>query len=145
MRHASQLPRLILSAALTTSAAYANTLSAPDTVHADQSGDFVYRFTCTITPDSTLIAGVGWNIGTNVTGAMHGDCFCFPNCWIGPGEGLFFDVTGSLVEPTIPGTVDNWVAFCLVDPDLHSVTTVMPYQPTLTLPVTWGLIKTRYR
>jgi hypothetical protein len=144
MRHVIQLAALVLSAALNAAGGSANTLSAPDTVYADESGDFSYRFTCIISPDSTVIAGIGWNNVSNVSGAWHGDCFCFPNCYVGPGEELHFDVEGSLVEPLIPGTVDNWVAFC-GDSDVRAGTIVMPKGPLPALPATWGRIKALYR
>jgi hypothetical protein len=124
--------------------ASANTLSAPDTVHAGQTGAFTFTFSWTISPDSTVLAGAGWSQVTNVTGEFHGDCLCLPTCRYGPGKEFFFTVTGSLVDPMAPGSLENWVAFC-GDPELRAVTTVMPYDPQPVFPTSWGRIKARYR
>ena len=136
---------LLVLPALLGSGTSANTLSAPDTVYADENGDFAYLFTCTVTPDSTTFAVLGWDGVANVSGGLHGDCFCFPNCRRGPGEDVTFGVTGSLVEPTAPGTVDSYVVFCDGDPELHVVTTVVPQNPAPALPASWGWLKACYR
>jgi hypothetical protein len=134
----------LLFLGLARSSAFSNTLSAPDTVYAGSQGEFAYRFTVRVEPDSTRLAGIGWNNGDNVSGAVHGDCFCFSNCDYGPGEELQFDVAGNLIEPSSPGTVENWAALCL-EPSLYVMTVVMPHITMPALPVTWGILKARYR
>jgi hypothetical protein len=133
-----------LALAVLAAPAAANTLSAPDTVYATQDGSFGYTLTVTIDPDSAVIAGLGWDSGTNTNGGFHGDCFCTPDCRIGPGEEVTWDVQGILVNPALPGEALNWIAFC-GDPDIHVTTTVMPYDPTPTRATTWGRIKVLYR
>ena len=104
----------------------AHTLEAPATVQAAADGSFSYEIVFTVGPGSVLIAGSGWTGVQNVPDQLHGDCFCFlPGCTAEEGEVSVLLVTSTLGDPTLPGLVRNWVAFCL-ESDIETFTTILP-------------------
>jgi hypothetical protein len=110
----------------------ADTFVAPPDVAAQADGSFSYDVRFVKGPGSTLLAGGGWNAQENVTGGFVGDCFCGPGCALDPGERIEFQVTGELVDPLLPGRVEEWLALC--DGGTYSlVTNIHPF-PAASVP-----------
>ena len=130
---------LLLSAGLR--AAFAHTISAPAYVQANQAGEFQYQFTVTIGPDAEEVSFIGANARNNIrVGSSLYEYECLP---LGPGETVTLDVTGDLEDDWRMGRMVNWVTFC-DDSTLSDTTFVLPYNPTPSVPVTWGHIKALY-
>jgi hypothetical protein len=124
-------------------AASSHTISAPLTVYADEEGVFTYRFTCTTTA-VVAWSGIGWSSDANVLElAVWDDCYCI-ECLLSPGEEVHYEVQGHLKNPQYSGTVKNWVIFCEEDSTVLASTMVIPYNPTDSVPATWGRIKAFY-
>jgi hypothetical protein len=120
-------------------------LDAPDMVQASIDGSFGYEWVFTAGPGSALIAGSGWDGLANVSGALHGDCFCVPEiCMLEEGETTTFSVRGNLQDPNQPGSVMNWVALCDAL-DLNVPTVVLPFGTVPIEAKTWSQIKALYR
>ena len=120
-------------------------LQAPETVEARIDGSFSYEWVFTAGPRSALIEGSGWDALANVSGGLHGDCFCVPDiCLLKEGEKTTFTVNGNLQDPSQNGFVRNWVFLC-EEAGVNVTTVILPFG-TMPLGVnTWSRIKALYR
>ena len=91
-------------------------------------------------PDEAEVFIIATTARNNVLGGTWDEYECDD---MGP-ETVTLDVEGVLVDDWRMGRMISWVTFCN-DSTLSDTTFVMPYNPTPSVPATWGRIKALYR
>jgi hypothetical protein len=115
----------------------AHDLDVPKAVMADPDGFFTYDWVLTVGPGTLFLAAYGWNGIENVSGGLVVDCFCDPEfCILEEGTVIHDVVFGSLNEPELPGSVENWFSGCApLRGGNIVITQILPFDPVSAEPI----------
>ena len=132
---------------MSTCPAVAHQLTGPATVVAEAAGDFAYELTLVIAPAAEfLFSEMNGSDNTDI-GWWTADGFCLEVVEAGTYP---IEVTGTLVDPTLPGTVIYTHAMCNPWWQDTVTTTILPH-PVSAVPEdvleqrTWGAVKSLFR